>query len=208
MVYPILVIVLSAYLLGNLNGAVCISVLLADDDVRNHGSGNAGLTNFARSYGGWATLLVLLIDAGKTVMACLMGGLILAPYGYAAEGSVLGAIVVTLGHDFPALLGFRGGKGIVCGFASALVIDWRAGLLILAVFALVYFTTHYVSLASLCGAVVFCVSITLLHFGEPLIVSGGLFLGILAIVMHRANIRRLIQKTEKQTHLFRKEKNQ
>lgn len=208
MVYPILVIVLTAYLLGNLNGAVCISVLMADDDVRKHGSGNAGLTNFARNFGGWATLLVLLVDAGKTVMACLMGGMILEPYGYGAEGAMLGAVVVSLGHDFPALLGFRGGKGIVCGFASAMVIDWRAGLLILAVFALVYFTTHYVSLASLCGAVVFCVSITLLHLGEPLIICGGLFLGILAIVMHRANIRRLIQKTEKQTHLFRKEKNQ
>ena len=200
MVYPILVIVLTAYLLGNLNGAVCISVLLADDDVRNHGSGNAGLTNFARSYGGWATLLVLLIDAGKTAMARAHAGktlLSITENGYGRltpfeEFSVHG----------------RGGKGIVCGFASALVIDWRAGLLILAVFALVYFITHYVSLASLCGAVVFCVSITLLHFGEPLIVCGGLFLGILAIVMHRANIRRLIQKTEKQTHLFRKEKNQ
>ena len=63
--YPILLTALTAYLLGNLNGAVCMSTLLEKDDVRNHGSGNAGLTNFLRSYGGWKTLLVVLIDMGK-----------------------------------------------------------------------------------------------------------------------------------------------
>ena len=66
--YSILITVLTAYLLGNLNGSVCISQIVAHEDIRSHGSGNAGLTNFFRTYGSWSTLLVLVIDAGKTVL--------------------------------------------------------------------------------------------------------------------------------------------
>ena len=109
MVYPILIVALVSYLLGNINGSVCISNMLKGEDVRTHGSGNAGLTNFFRSYGSWSTLLVLLTDGVKTVLACLMGGLILKPYGLSKEGMMLGAVAVSLGHDFPVLLGFRGG---------------------------------------------------------------------------------------------------
>lgn len=204
MVYAIVIAALTSYLLGNLNGAVCISALMADDDVRKHGSGNAGLTNFIRNYGGWPSSLVLLVDIGKTAMACLASGLMLAPYGCQAEGLMLGAVAVTLGHDFPALLGFRGGKGILCGITIAAVIDWRAALIILGVFAIVYFTTHYVSLASVLGAAAFCVTFVVFHYQQPWICAGGVFLGLLAIFMHRANIARLCKGTEKKTDLFKK----
>ena len=107
MAYAIVIAVLASYLLGNLNGAVCMSTLLSHEDVREHGSGNAGLTNFARNYGGWNSLLVVLIDGGKAVIATVLSGLLLKPYGLEAEGMMLGAVAVSLGHDFPALLGFR-----------------------------------------------------------------------------------------------------
>ena len=81
MVFSILIAVLVAYFLGNLNGAVSISTLFAHDDVRNHGSGNAGLTNFFRNYGGWYTMLVFLIDVGKAALACYAGALLMEPYG-------------------------------------------------------------------------------------------------------------------------------
>ena len=88
--YPILITLLVSYLLGNLNGAVCMSNLVAHEDVRSHGSGNAGLTNFARNYGGLSSLAVVLIDGGKAVLACLLGGLLLKPYGMTLEGMALG----------------------------------------------------------------------------------------------------------------------
>ena len=94
----ILVCVLAGYLLGNLNGSVCISALM-HDDVRSHGSGNAGLTNFIRNYGAGRSLLVILIDAGKAVVACLVGGMILGPHGYWQEGLMLGGVAVMLGHE-------------------------------------------------------------------------------------------------------------
>ena len=81
----ILVTVLVCYFLGNHNGAICVSHML-HDDVRDHGSGNAGLTNFIRNYGRGQALYVILIDAGKAVLACCVTGLLLEPYGYYLEG--------------------------------------------------------------------------------------------------------------------------
>lgn len=207
MLYPILVAVLTAYLLGNLNGSVCISSLVADDDVRNHGSGNAGLTNFFRNYGGWSTLLVILVDVVKTALACYAAGLILLPFGYYQEGLMLGAVCVSLGHDFPALLGFRGGKGILSGLTVALVIDWRIGLAILVVFAIAFGITRYVSLGSVLGAVTFIAGFAILHYHNLWIMIGGIFLGGLAVFMHRANIVRLCKGTESKIHLIHKELN-
>ena len=138
--------VVAGYLLGNLNGAVCVSALIANEDVRSHGSGNAGLTNFIRNYGTTSALLVIAIDAGKAAVACWSCGLMLDPYGYGFEGLVLGGFCVMLGHVFPALLGFKGGKGILSGCIVAFIVDWRIGLVILALFAVIYLATRYVSL--------------------------------------------------------------
>ena len=205
--YSMLITVLTAYLLGNLNGSVCISQIVAHEDVRSRGSGNAGLTNFFRTYGSWSTLLVLAIDAGKTILGCLVGGLILKPLGYGEEGAMLGAVAVSLGHDFPALLGFKGGKGIVCGLAVAIVLDWRIALLILGVFVVVFAITRYVSLGSVLAALTFAVGFGLLHHENVWIMSGGIFLGLLAVFMHRGNIKRLLTGTEKKVHLIHREKN-
>ena len=207
MLFPILVVVLTAYLLGNINGSVFLSALVADDDVRNHGSGNAGLTNFFRSYGGWSTLLVILVDVAKTALSCYVGGLILLPFGYYHEGLMLGAVAVSLGHDFPVLLGFRGGKGILSGFTAALVLDWRIGLILLAVFAITFAITRYVSLGSVLGAVAFIAGFVVLHYQNLYIMIGGIFLGLLAIFMHRENILRLCKGTESKVHLIHKDLN-
>lgn len=207
MLYAVVVTVLTAYLLGNINGSVCISQIVANEDVRKHGSGNAGLTNFFRSYGSWSTLLVLLIDAGKTVLACLLGGLLLAPYGLVAEGRVVGAVAVSVGHDFPALLGFKGGKGIVCGLAAAFVLDWRIALAILAVFIIAFAITRYVSLGSVLGAITFVVGFIVLHSQQTFVMIGGIFLGLLAIYMHRSNIARLLAGKESKIHLIHRDLN-
>ena len=207
MAYPIFIILLVSYLLGNINGSVCISTLLEGEDVRTHGSGNAGLTNFFRNYGSWNTALVALIDAGKTVVACLMGGLILGQYGYQREGMMMAAVAVTLGHDFPALLGFRGGKGVLSGFAAAIVIDWRIALLILAVFVVAFAITRYVSLGSVLGALMFSVGFAIFHHDNICVMIGGILLGLLAVWMHRSNILRLVKGQETKTHLIHRDLN-
>jgi glycerol-3-phosphate acyltransferase PlsY len=207
MVYALIIGALTAYLLGNLNGSVCISALVAGDDVRKHGSGNAGLTNFFRSYGGGSTFLVMLVDVVKTALASLSCALILEPFGYGDEGLVLGAVAVSLGHDFPILLGFKGGKGILCGFTAALILDWRIALAILVVFVVAFAITRYVSLGSVLGAAVFSVGFAVLHNDNLYFMVGGIFLGLLAIYMHRSNIVRLCKGTESKVHLIHRDLN-
>ena len=202
--YAALIAALTGYLLGNLNGAVCVSALVAHDDVRKHGSGNAGLTNFIRNYGAANGLFVVLIDGLKAVLACLAGGLILEPYGFGREGMALSGLAVMLGHVFPALLGFKGGKGILSGLFIALTIDWRVALLILLVFAAAYGLTQYVSLGSVLAAAAFGIGFVLFHHGQPIVMVCGIAMSTLAIYMHRDNIRRLLKGQERKTNLFAK----
>ena len=199
----VLAAIFTAYLLGNLNGAICVSLSM-QDDVRSHGSGNAGLTNFVRSYGASKSLRVILIDAGKAFLACFVGRLLLDDYGYGLEGAAIAGVAVMLGHDFPALLGFKGGKGIMSGLFIALAVDWRIGLMILVVFAAGYLLSGYVSLGSVLAALTFGISFCLLHHSDPVVMICGIIMAILTVYMHRKNIGRLLKGVEPKTNLFKK----
>ena len=203
MLYPILITALTCYLLGNLNGAVLVSFML-HDDVRTHGSGNAGLTNFIRNYGASRSALVIIVDVSKAVLACLIAGLVFKPLGYELEGKVLGGVCLMVGHDFPGLLGFRGGKGILSGWFIAFCIDWRVGALIGIVFFAAYLLTQYVSLGSVLAAFTFGVGFVVFHWSNPLVWIGGVFMSALTVFMHRENIVRLIKGQERKTNLFKK----
>ena len=203
MAFRILVTALVSYFLGNHNGAVCVSAML-HDDVRTHGSGNAGLTNFIRNYGAGRSLVVIAIDVIKAVLACLIGGIVLEPYGMALEGRVLGGVCVMLGHDFPALLGFKGGKGILSGWFIAWTVDWRIGLMIAVVFFFAYLLTQYVSLGSVLAAVTFGVGFVWFHHDNLPVMLGGVFMSALTVFMHRGNILRLIKGEERKTNLLGK----
>ena len=206
MLFPIVVIVVTCYLLGNLNGSVCISTLVAHDDVRNHGSGNAGLTNFIRNYGARSAILVIAIDVGKGVLACFASGMLLAGYGYYEYGVALGALFVILGHDFPVFLNFKGGKGILTGVTVAVMMDWRIGLFVFGIFLVAYFLTHYVSLGSVLSSGSFGFIYAYFHWGNWFPIFVGLTLSGLIVWMHRANILRLIKGEERKTNLFQKGK--
>ena len=208
MVLRIVLAVLAGYFLGNLNGAFIMYRLLTHEDIRKSGSGNAGLTNFMRNFGPAKGIWVLVIDIAKAVAACLIGKLLLAPLGMEQLGLMIGALTVSIGHDFPVLLGFHGGKGIVCGFAVALCVDWRCALIILVIFSISLAITRYVSLSSILGALGFCVSFLVLHWHEPVVAAFGVAIGLLAIFMHRANIKRLLSGTEKKATFskFKKQK--
>ena len=204
MVLSIVLTAVLSYLLGNLNGAILLSRLVEKDDVRNHGSGNAGFTNFFRNYGKATSLLVILIDGVKTALSCLLGGWLLGRYGLRTEGMLLGGLCATLGHDFPAFLGFRGGKGIVCGFVAALTTDWRIGLILFVLFAVTYLLTKYVSLASLLCAVGFGILFPVFYPGKPFVVIPALVMALLAIFLHRENVKRLAKGQERKTDFFKK----
>lgn len=205
LVYPIIITALVCYFLGNHNGAICVSAMM-HDDVRTHGSGNAGLTNFIRNYGAGRSVLVIVIDVCKAILACLLAGLVFEPYGYALEGKVLGGVCVMLGHDFPALQGFRGGKGILSGWFIAWMIDWRIGAAIAVVFFASYLLTQYVSLGSVLAAVTFGVCFVIFYHNNYPVLLGGLFMAALTLFMHRGNVVRLLKGEERKTNLFAKGK--
>lgn len=204
MVKAILLTVIIGYLLGNINGAVIISRLVSGDDVRRHGSGNAGFTNFFRSYGRRSAVIVMIIDLLKTVVACLVGRLLFGSIGYAQAGAALGGVAASVGHDFPALLGFRGGKGIVSGLAAATMIDWRLGVVCVVSFLIAYLPRRLVSLGSVFAAACFGIAGLLLYPGDILISGSCTVIALLAIFMHRTNIKRLAKGVEKPTDFFGK----
>ena len=207
MLLRIFVAVLASYFLVNHNGAICVSLMLGDD-VRSHGSGNAGLTNFIRSYGTGRALLVVLIDAGKAVLACILSGLLLEPLGYGMQGKMLGGLFVMIGHIYPALQGFRGGKGILSGWFIAWTVDWRIALIIGLVFFGVYMLTKYVSLGSVLAAVTFGLGFVFFYHNDLWIWLIGVMMAVLCLFAHRGNIVRLVKGEERKTDLFSKGKKQ
>ena len=207
MFFPILITFLVCYFLGNHNGAICVSMMMGDD-VRSHGSGNAGLTNFIRNYGASRAVLVIAIDVFKAILACHIGGLVFDPLGYRLAGMTLGGVAVMLGHDFPALQGFRGGKGILSGWFIAFMIDWRVGVLIAVVFFSAYLLTQYVSLGSVLSAAAFGIGFLVLYPHDILVWTGTTFMSLLTIFQHRDNIRRLVKGQERKTNLLSKGKKQ
>ena len=205
MILRILITFFACYFLGNHNGAICVSHMM-NDDVRSHGSGNAGLTNFIRNYGAGKSLLVIAIDVLKAILGCALAGMMFEPFGLGLEGRVLGGVAVMLGHDFPALQGFRGGKGILSGWFIALMIDWRVFLLIAAVFFGAYLLTQYVSLGSVLAAATFGVGFAIFYPKNLWVVAGGVFMAVLTILQHRGNIARLLKGQERKTNLLSKGK--
>ena len=196
-----LILLLLGYFLGCLNGSVMISHFVIRDDVRQHGSGNAGLTNFYRTYGAKYALGVILFDMGKTVVACLLGGAMFNHlFGDWALGVLLGGLGCELGHMFPVFFGFKGGKGILSGGTLVWLLDWRMGLIAWGLFALLWLVTRYVSLGSVAAAVSMPVSTWFLFGGSVLYTLLAVFIAALVVWCHRENIRRLLQGEERKFH--------
>ena len=194
---PIYIMVaIAAYFLGCFNGAVIVSKYILRNDIRNHGSGNAGLTNFHRVFGGGLTFVVILCDVLKAVLAVLIGS---GLFGLCLENAVLGkywaGLFCLLGHMFPCMFGFKGGKGILSGGTIAIMIDWRIALVVWGGFLILAVVTKYVSLGSLWAGASFPVA-TWFVYRDPVIALLGLVIGGLVVYMHRGNIKRLISGTE------------
>ncbi len=199
MLWRLLVCVFVGFFLGGLNGAILISRFCMKGDIREKGSGNAGLTNYLRIYGGWNTLLVVLIDGGKVILACLLAKWLLPEY--AEEAKMITGAAVQIGHIFPLLFHLQGGKGILCSGFLALMMDWRIFLVAFGVFVIVFLLTNYVSLGSILATVVYAVGFVIVFHDKPVIWGMAVFMAALAIFMHRSNIGRLIRRKENKTYL-------
>lgn len=200
-VFCVVLVLLVSYLLGCFNGSVMTSHFIIRDDVRQHGSGNAGLTNFYRTYGARYALCVIICDMGKTVLACLIGGYLMHwVVGDWTLGLLIAGIGCELGHMFPVFFGLRGGKGILSGGVLVLLLDWRVALIAWGLFAVLWLTTRYVSLGSIAATASMPVSVFLLMGHNWLYTALSAAVAALVIWCHRGNIQRLLSGTEKKFH--------
>ena len=197
-VFTVALTLLVSYLLGCFNGSVMTSHFIIRDDVRQHGSGNAGLTNFYRTYGARYALCVIVCDMGKTVLACLIGGYLMHwVVGDWTLGLLIAGIGCELGHMFPVFFGLRGGKGILSGGVLVLLLDWRVALIAWGLFVSLWLLTRYVSLGSVAATASMPVSVFFLLGHNWLYTVLSAAIAALVIWCHRGNIQRLLTGTEK-----------
>ncbi len=194
--WPFVLIAALAYFCGCFNGAVIVSKYILRDDVRNHGSGNAGLTNFYRTFGGPLTAVVILTDVLKAVLAVwLATDIINAPAEAVTLAKYWAGLFCLLGHMYPCMFQFKGGKGILSGGAIVLMIDWRIALVAWVGFLVLAVLTRYVSLGSVWAGASFPIATWFLYHDWVLLLL-GIAMGGLTVWKHRGNIHRLLTGTE------------
>ena len=179
--------IIAAYFIGNLSPASIISKAYGID-IRKEGSGNPGTTNMLRVVGKKAALATLLIDMGKGVAAVLIG-----KYAGGEALSVLCGLSVFIGHIFPALYGFKGGKGIATAFGVLLTLQPIMALICLGIAAIGFVTARRISVGSLLAAV--CLPfLSWVYLSDYIIVFA--IMAVIVIIKHRSNIKRLIKGEE------------
>ncbi len=213
------------YLLGSVNTAIVISKIFYKDDIRKYGSGNAGMTNMLRTFGGKAALGVLLGDMLKTALSIFIGG-VLFGFGYEAGfsmgynsaymmfmgiGTYTAGLAAVLGHIFPVYYGFRGGKGVLVSATMALILSPILFAIMFAIFVLVVAMSKYVSLGSVTSAILYPI---LVHgffgmFGlttPPTILLIAILIAVIITVAHKENLKRISNRTERKLSFKKKEK--
>ncbi|MHB8963818.1 MAG: glycerol-3-phosphate 1-O-acyltransferase PlsY [Saccharofermentanales bacterium] len=191
------------YLLGSVSSAVIVSRLSGQEDIRRHGSGNAGATNMFRTYGRKAALFTTAGDIIKAVAAVLLVRTIFlfssVPLPF--DPGYLAGLFVLLGHIFPVYFGFKGGKGVMPALGIILIVSPLAFGILLAIAVPVFLMSRTVSLVSVLSAVllpVVTLAICLIRGTDPFYETGlTLLYGALVLFSHRENIRRLLHGTEK-----------
>lgn len=209
------------YLVCGINPAILISKLVYKKDIRTCGSGNAGFTNFKRNFGHKWAWWVLLFDLLKGAVVIAIFAILFRQFATFTDrqddlfkfGAAYTGLFCVIGHSFPAWYKFKGGKGFLVNMSLVWFIDWRIGLIGLAIFMLLLFTVNYMSLASI--SLIICPIILLIF--EIIEASNGAWRGVeiaivvtyflavgLMVVRHWENIKRLFTGTEKKFYLFGK----
>lgn len=205
---------LISYLLGSVSFAVIVSKAMAHFDVRDRGSGNAGMTNVVRTMGWKPGVLTFLGDALKGAAAVLVTRYLLLEPAFSAAGESVSvllaphyaayfcAIACMLGHVFPVFFQFRGGKAVSTAIGVLFCIHWGGAILVFLTFLILVLITRKVSIGSIMGAVQWTFSVLLLatpngpvlQIYETLLAS---LISLIVIIKHKDNIRRLYRGEEK-----------
>lgn len=198
-----------SYLIGSFPAGYLVG-LWCGIDIRQHGSGNIGATNVVRVLGKKWGGLVFGIDFFKgliPVVLAMYGGRTIGIVPVSAPGA-LAALMSLLGHSFPCWLAFRGGKGISTSAGIIVGLFPASFLFCLGSWLLIFFTTGYVSLASLVGSAMLPITVTFFYFfgahynwpfwirGDWLSLTLSFLMASVVVWRHRSNLKRLFEGTE------------
>ena len=196
-VLRLIIIGLAAYALGNINPSIIIGKFRGID-IRKEGSGNAGMTNTIRVMGLGAGIAVFIVDVLKAFIAVKLGLSFGGKYGaMAAFGCVI------LGHCFPAVFGFKGGKGVASAFGAALALNWPSALAAIIAAGALFGITRRMSVASLGAALAY--PLLIWHFA-PAYLYFSIGAAAFLMVMHITNIKRIAKGEEKPLTIGGKDK--
>ncbi len=184
-------IAVGAYFLGNFSTGLIVGKALGNIDIRKTGSGNAGTTNIMRTLGWMPSVLTLIGDALKAFIAVKLGKWIGGEIG----GYIAG-IAVLLGHNWPVLFEFKGGKGMASSLGIIFANEPWLALALLVMQIVIVGITRYMSVASICTAIAYPVIVAICHPDNGGYIVFAVLMGLLALFCHRANIQRLISGTE------------
>lgn len=188
----VLIICIVSYLIGNFSSAFILGKVFKNKDVRNYGSGNAGATNALRVFGLKLGLASFVLDILKGIIAVNIGNYFL---GY--DGALIAGIFVVIGHNWPLLLKFKGGKGIATSLGVMLYLHLPTALVCIAIGFFVIYKTRYVSLGSITATVLvpFLGCVLKRPFDKNFLIC-TIVLASMAIFRHRSNIVRLLRGEE------------
>ena len=176
-------IAIVAYLLGNISTGLIVGKLFANTDIRKVGSGNAGTTNVMRTLGWVPSVVTLLGDVVKAILATLFGMWIDPEFGKFIAG-----VAVVVGHNWPVFFGFKGGKGIASSLGVILMTDpWIALILLIIQFGILI-PTKLMSLASISSSIAYPILVAVFHWGDWGYILFGVILGFMALYSHRAKL--------------------
>lgn len=202
-----------AYTLGNINSGIIISKLFFNKDIRECGSGNAGTTNAFRCFGVPTGISVMLLDMAKGAFAVYMSACLIFEKGNILA-ALIGGLFAIIGHIYPAVFGFRGGKGVATVGGMLIMLDFRMFCVMLPIFLIILLTTGYMSLASMSVIITIPISsFCIKYFVDNLPLANALnyvlcvwVFGFIIVFTHRENIKRLIHHEESRIIKWKKKK--
>jgi glycerol-3-phosphate acyltransferase PlsY len=204
-IISVAVVIIAAYLLGSINFAIIISGKKYKQDIRDHGSKNAGMTNMMRTYGKKAAGLTLLGDALKAVAACLVGYVLIG-----SLGAYIAGLFCILGHIFPIFYRFKGGKGVVTTAVAILMCNPIVFAILFLLFVIIVLFTKYISLGSIVCAGLYPVAVEsyMMIFADtydPTIKLFAFIFAVIVIICHRQNLVRLWRRQENKFSFHKKD---
>ncbi len=195
-----ILIAVGAYLFGSISFGIIYSKLVLGDDIRNHGSGNTGMTNALRSYGKSAGAIIFIGDFLKGYLGALIISVIFGE-PFAAATACVGIVI---GHMYPLYFHFKGGKAVATIAGIILYLDPIMLPIVLIPFFIVVSITKYISVGSILMTVVYPTFTaikmvgtrpTLDNYAVAFIVM-SIILSVLVFTKHIPNLKRLIRGTE------------